>query len=54
MSLPEGFDTPVGGKGSQLSGGQKRVYPQALYLSIALEATMDVDLCLFLPFICAI
>ncbi|BEI85684.1 hypothetical protein CcaverHIS002_0510850 [Cutaneotrichosporon cavernicola] len=24
MSLPDGFDTPVGGKGSQLSGGQKQ------------------------------
>ena len=23
-SLPEGFETKVGGKGSQLSGGQKR------------------------------
>lgn len=24
MSLPEGYDTKVGGKGSQLSGGQKQ------------------------------
>jgi ATP-binding cassette subfamily B (MDR/TAP) protein 1 len=26
QSLPDGFDTPVGGKGSQLSGGQKRTF----------------------------
>ena len=25
-SLPEGFETKVGGKGSQLSGGQKRKF----------------------------
>ena len=25
-SLPDGFETKVGGKGSQLSGGQKREY----------------------------
>lgn len=24
VSLPQGYDTPVGGKGSQLSGGQKQ------------------------------
>ena len=26
QSLPDGFDTDVGGKGSQLSGGQKRTW----------------------------
>ena len=26
QSLPDGFDTQVGGKGSQLSGGQKRKF----------------------------
>ena len=35
QSLPQGFDTDVGGKGSQLSGGQKRksiLFSQLVYL----------------------
>lgn len=36
QSLPEGFETQVGGKGSQLSGGQKRKY-----FSVRLESTRD-------------
>lgn len=33
QSLPDGFDTQVGGKGSQLSGGQKREHKPFLVLT---------------------